>query len=80
MKTRLYSFDLAKAHFYTVKLGLQGYTVIFLFLLKNIDCGYSLEPPRRGPQSMFWADIWKLPEFFKIKVFIFFFRDKILRV
>ena len=31
---------------------------IFKFLLKNIDCGYSLEPPRRGgsnktPQSMF---------------------------
>ena len=38
--------------------GLQGYTLFFLFLLKNIDCGYSLEPPRRGgsneyPQSMF---------------------------
>ena len=49
--------------------GLQGYTLIFIFLLKNIDCGYSLEPPRRGgsneyPQSMFWAEIWKLPEFF----------------
>ena len=32
--------------------------IFFLFLLKNIDCGYSLEPPRRGssnkyPQSMF---------------------------
>ena len=31
---------------------------IFLVLLQNIDCGYSLEPPRRGgsnvyPQSMF---------------------------
>ena len=30
----------------------------FIFLLKNIDCGYLLEPPRRGdsdeyPQSMF---------------------------
>ena len=38
--------------------GLQGFTLIFLFLLKNIDCGYSLKPPRRGgsneyPQSMF---------------------------
>ena len=36
-----------------------------LFLLKDIDCGYSLEPPRRGrsieyPQSMFWAEIWKI--------------------
>ena len=32
--------------------------IVFLCLLKNIDCGYSLEPPRRGgsneyPQSMF---------------------------
>ena len=32
--------------------------IFFLFLLKNIDCGYSLEPPRQGgsneyPQSMF---------------------------
>ena len=32
--------------------------IFFLFLLKNIDCGYLLEPPRRGgsnkyPQSMF---------------------------
>ena len=38
--------------------GLQGYTLFFLSLLKNIDCGYSLEPPRQGgsneyPQSMF---------------------------
>ena len=38
--------------------GSQGYTLFFLFLLKNIDCGYSLEPPRRGgsneyPQFMF---------------------------
>ena len=49
--------------------GLQGYTLFFLFLLKNIDCGYSLEPPRRGgsneySQSMFWAEIWKISEFF----------------
>ena len=32
--------------------------IFFLCLLKNIDCEYSLEPPRRGgsneyPQSMF---------------------------
>ena len=29
--------------------GLQGYELLRLFLLKNIDCGYSLKPPR-----MFW--------------------------
>ena len=35
---------------------------IFHISAQNIDCGYSLEPPRRGgsnecPQSMFWAEI-----------------------
>ena len=38
--------------------GLQGYTLLFVFQLKNIDCGNSLEPPRRGgsneyPQYIF---------------------------
>ena len=33
---------------------------IFLIFAQNIDCGYTLEPPRRGgskeyPQSMFWT-------------------------
>ena len=54
--------------------GLQGYTLLFLFLPKNIDCGYSLELPQRGgsnefPQSMFRAEIWKiefLSEIFQI--------------
>ena len=45
-------------HFYIVKLGFAGVYLFFLFLLQNIDCGYSLEPPQRGgsnvyPQSMF---------------------------
>ena len=45
-------------HFYTTKLGYAGVYLFFLFLLQNIDCGYSLEPPRRGgsnvyPQSLF---------------------------
>ena len=35
-----------------------GVYLFFLILFQNIDCGYSLEPPRRGgsnmfPQSMF---------------------------
>ena len=38
---------------------------IFHISAQNIDCGYSLEPPRRGdsneyPQPMFLADIWKI--------------------
>ena len=45
-------------HFYIAKLGYAGVYLFFLFMLQNIDCGYSLEPPRRGgsnmyPQSMF---------------------------
>ena len=44
------------------------FVVVFLFLLKNIDCWYSLEPPgwrssNEYPQSMFWAEIWKISEF-----------------
>ena len=48
MKTRLYNFDPLKPHFYIVKLKENRVYIIFLFLLKNIDCGYSLEPPHRG--------------------------------
>ena len=38
---------------------------IFHISAQNIDCGYSLEPPRRGgsnkyPQSMFLAEIRKV--------------------
>ena len=45
-------------HFYIAKPGYAGVFLFFLFLPQNIDCGYSLEPPRRGgsnvyPQSMF---------------------------
>ena len=41
-----------------------------------MDCEYSLEPPRRGgsneyPQSMFWAEIWKISEFWP-ENFLFF--------
>ena len=57
-KTCLYNFDPLKPHFCIEKLGLQGYTLFFLILFKNIDRGYPLEPPHRGgsneyPQSMF---------------------------
>ena len=57
-KTRLYNFDPLKPHFHIVKKGFTGVFIIFLIFAKNIDCGYSLEPPRRGgsneyPQPMF---------------------------
>ena len=49
-------------------MGFTGVYNIFLISAKNRDCGYSLEPPRRGgsneyPQSMFRAEIWNISEF-----------------
>ena len=75
-KTCLYNFDPLKPHFYIVKLGFTGVSIIFLISAQNIDCGYSLEPPRRGgsngyPQSMFWAEIWKNIRVFYLKNFWF---------
>ena len=57
-KICLCNVDPLKPNFHIVKLRFTGVYIIFLFLLKNIDYGYSLEPPRRGgsngyPQSMF---------------------------
>ena len=68
-KTYLYTFDPLKPHFYIVKLGFTGVYIIFLISAQNIDCGYSLEPPYWGgsneySQSMFWAEIWKISDFF----------------
>ena len=57
-KTCLYHFDPLKPHFHIVKLGFTGVYIIWLISAQNIDCGQSLEPPRRGGsneylQSMF---------------------------
>ena len=38
-KTRIYNFDPLKPHFYIEKLEFTGVYIIFLILLKNIDCG-----------------------------------------
>ena len=49
-----YNFDSLKLHFYVVNLGFTWVVIIFfLWVLKNIDCGYSLEPPNEYPQFMF---------------------------
>ena len=76
MKTCVYSFDPLKPHFYVVKLGFTGAYIIFLISAQNIDCGYSLELPHWGgsneyPQSMFWAEIWKISDFFIWKLSVF---------
>ena len=68
-----------KPHFYIIKLGFTGVYIIFHISAKSIDCGYSLEPPRRGgsneyPQSMFLNRKMKnniypcKPQFYYIKV------------
>ena len=55
--------------FFRAFLGNVRMYIILLFQLKNIDYGHSLEPPRRGgsneyPKSIFWAEIWKISDFF----------------
>ena len=64
-KKPLYNFEPLKPLFYIVKLVFTGVYIIFFYFAKNIDCGYSLEPPRRGgsneyPQSKFWGEMWKI--------------------
>ena len=70
-----------KPHFYIAKLGFAGVNLFFLFLLQNIDCGYSLEPPRRGgsnvyPQSMFLSKNKKNIKHFLLENFYFFYGYK----
>ena len=79
-KTYLYNLDPIKPHFYIIKLGFTGVHTIFHFSAQNIDCGYSLEPPRRGgsneyPQSMFWAEKWK-----KYQIFFQFFGGEMFNI
>ena len=68
-KTYLYNFDPFKPHFYIVKLGFTGVYIIFLISAQNIDC------ERGGSneylQSIFWAEIWKISEFFSWKFPLF---------
>ena len=75
-KTCLYNFDPLKPHFYIVNLGFTGVYIIFLISSQKHRLWVLLEPPRRGgsneyPQYMFWAEIWKISEFF-IRNFSFY--------
>ena len=77
-KTRLYNFDPLKPHFYIVKLGFYRGIHYFSYFAQKHRLWYSLEPPRRGgsnkyPQSMFWAEIWKISEFLSENFHFFFF-------
>ena len=54
MKTCPCNEDLLTTHFYIAKLRFAGVYIVFLFLLLNIDCGYSLEGGSNVyPRSMF---------------------------
>ena len=75
-KTYLYNFDPLKPHVCIVTVGFTWVYIIFLISAKNIDCGYSLEPPRRGGSneyslSIFWAGIWTISDFFLSENFPF---------
>ena len=79
-KICLYNADPLKPHFYIVKLGFTGVYIIFLLLLKNIDCGYSLEPPRclgkavlTSTHNLCFEQKYKKYQNFYLKTFRFFF-------
>ena len=63
--------------FYSKTGVYSGIHYFSYFVKKNIGCGYSLEPPRRGgsngyPQSMFWEEMKKKKsDFFYQKIFLF---------
>ena len=57
-KTCLNNVDPLKPLLYSKPGVLQGYIVFFLFLLKNIDCGYSLEPLRRGGSNEYTQSVF----------------------
>ena len=68
-----------KFHLQKLKSFKQKTLIFFHISAQNIDCGYSLEPPRRGgfneyPQSMFLSRNKKnnvypcKPQFYYIKV------------
>ena len=55
--------------FYTVKLGFKGYTLFFSFMLRNIDCGYSLEMSAHN--LGFEQNYKKIIQNFYLEIFIF---------
>ena len=69
-KTCLCNVDPLKPHFHIVKLRFTGVYII-LFLLKNIDCGYLLEPPRRVPTIYVLSRHMKNIRFFVSEFFQF---------
>ena len=75
-KTRQYTFDPLKPHFYIVKLGFNGVYIIFSHFAKNMDYGYSLEPLYQGGLTSTHnlcseQKYEKYQIFFYLKIFLF---------
>ena len=60
-KTRLFKYIESFTSKKLIKIQIKN-SDVFHTSAQNIDCGYSLEPPRWGeyPQSMFWEEIRKI--------------------
>ena len=71
MKTCPCHVDPFTPHFYIVKLGFTGVHILFLFLVQNIDCGYSLEPPKRVPTNNVLSKNMKIVKKIQLKIVIF---------
>ena len=70
-QTCLYNFDpLYWTHFYIVKLGFTWVYIIFLIFAQKHRL-WVLGGSNEYPQSMFWAEIWKISDLFYLKIFIF---------
>ena len=68
-KTCLYNFDPLKPYFYLVKLGFTGEQYFSYFCSKQKWESVAQNIKRRGgsneyPQSMIWAELWKILEIF----------------
>ena len=67
-----------KLHFYIEKQGFAGVSLIFLFLIQNIHCRYSLELTRRGGSNVYHNVCFELTYkkkniFFQLNFHFFFF-------
>ena len=76
-KTWLYNFDPLKPHFYIVKLGFTEVHIIFLFLLKTIDCGSRSnrlgEAVLTSTHNLCFEHKYEKYQSFYPKIFFFFF-------
>ena len=73
MKTYLYNFDPLKPNVYIYsKTGVYKVYIVFLISAQKHRLWVLVRPPRWGssnkyPQSMLWAEIWKISEFLSEK-------------